>query len=434
MGEPLSSLTTSIIIFFIALFARFIFSFLETSITALRLFKLKELAHSIGKYNYLFTALEKQPHRVLITILITNSLADVTTAALATHIMGTIFTHFNLSGGLGFSLGIAIATIALLIFGEIIPKNIAKGRGEALFRSTLWLINILFYIFYPVVTFLIKFSDFVIGIFGSTNDESGQWVSSEREIRFLIDYIHQKGLIEREKTEMLQNIFELGRTPLKEIMVPAVDMISVSADVTMQDVLNIFLEHHFTRLPVFEQSKDNIVGMIHLKDVMADLLKKEHKTVKELIRPILFVPESMKVNQLLRQFRQQHMHMAMVLNEHGSIVGLITLEDLLEEIVGEIADEHEPETKNIITLKEGGWLVNASTPLEDLQKELTITFETEDSLTLGGFLTEQLQRLPKKGERLSYKDYIFQIQKATPKRVLQVLVFAEKNKDEEKDA
>ncbi len=426
MGEPLSSLTTPIIIFFIALFARFIFSFLETSITALRLFKLKELAKSIGKYNYLFQSLEKQPHRVLITILVANSLADVTTAALATYIMETVFRHFHLSGGLGFSLGIAIATITLLIFGEIIPKNIAKGRGESLFRSTLWLTNILFYLFYPIVTFLINFSNFVISIFGGKNDDGSQWVSSEREIRFLIDYIHQKGLIEREKTEMLQNIFELGRTPIKEIMVPTVDIISVYSEATIQDVLNIFLEHHFTRLPVYEKNKDNVVGMIHLKDVMAELLKKEQKKIKELIRPILFVPESVKVNQLLRQFRQQHMHMAMVLNEHGSIVGLITLEDLLEEIVGEIADEHEPETKNIIPLKKGGWLVNASSPLEELEEELKINFETEDCLTLGGFLTEKLQRLPKKGERLSYKTFIFQIQKATPKRVLQVLIFADK--------
>src|SRR5579871_5844189 len=145
--EPasISSLQTSVIIFFIGLSARALFSFLETSITALRLFKLKELAASNSSYRTLFTTLEKNPHRVLITILIANSLADVTTAAIATHIMETLFAYLHLSGSLGFSLGIAIATLAILIFGEIIPKNIAKGHGERLLPSTLWFANIIFY-------------------------------------------------------------------------------------------------------------------------------------------------------------------------------------------------------------------------------------------------------------------------------------------------
>lgn len=152
-----------------------------------------------------------------------------------------------------------------------------------------------------------------------------------------------------------------------------------------------------------------------------------------MLRPILFVPESVKVNQLLREFRQQHMHIAMVLDEHGSIVGLITLEDVLEEIVGEISDEHEPATENIIQLKQGGWLVNASTPLEQLKTVLAISFESESSLTLGGFLIEQLQHLPKKGERVLYKGFYFQVQKASPKRVLQVLIFKAKDSQLIKD-
>ncbi|HEB41428.1 MAG TPA: CBS domain-containing protein, partial [Candidatus Dependentiae bacterium] len=141
----------------------------------------------------------------------------------------------------------------------------------------------------------------------------------------------------------------------------------------------------------------------------------------------------MKVNQLLREFRQKHMHIAIVLNEHGIVTGLITLEDLLEEIVGEISDEHEPTAEKIIPLKNnGGWLVDASSTLEDLEEFLNISFESEDSVTLGGFLTEQLQHLPKKGERILYKDHYFQIQKASPKRVRQVLIFTKKKSQDKK--
>ena len=428
--EPLSqNLTNAGILFVVALLIRALFSFLETCITALRLFKLKQLAQTTKRYTTIFQALEKHPQRVLITILVANSLADVTTAALATYIMENIFAYLNFSGGLGFSFGIIIATIAIVIFGEIIPKNLAKRRGEYLFASTLWIINAVYVVLYPLVTLLIRFSNFVLRIVGGKSSEGQDWVTSESEIRFLINYIRQKGLIEHEKSKMLQNIFQLGLTHVKEIMVPAIDVTSVDINASVQDTLQIFVKHNFTRLPVYEDSYENIVGMVHLKDVFILLSQHEDKPLKDIIRPILFVPESMKINQLLKTFREQHKHMAMVLNEHGSLIGLITLEDILEEIVGEISDEHEPHSEKIIPLKDGGWLVDASMPLEDVSDLLDIYFDTNTVYTLGGFIAEQLQHLPKKGERVLYKNYYFQVQKASPKRVLQVLIFKEKQKN-----
>src|SRR3972149_1269441 len=174
----LKILQTPILFFFISLCARAIFSFLETSITALRLFKLKEIAlQAPGRYEVLLQALEKNQHRVLITILIANSLADVTTAALATHITETIFKRLNFSSGLGYTLGIAIASAAIIIFGEIIPKNLARGRGERLFKSMLWLTNIVFYVLYPVTSFLIRFSNFIIfTIIGKQAETGNDWI------------------------------------------------------------------------------------------------------------------------------------------------------------------------------------------------------------------------------------------------------------------
>lgn len=428
--EPLlSTLKLPILLFCISLCMRAIFSFLETSITALRLFKLKELAQSTGHYEALFRALEETPHRVLITILIANAFADATTVAMGNYITETVFDHFGISGGLGMAFGIAISSIAIIIFGEIIPKNLAKGQGERLFKSMLWITNLLYYTLYAIVSFLVRISDFLVSkIMGKKHVESGsEWVSSEREIQFLIDYINEKGLMEREKTEMLQNIFDLGHTPVKEIMVPSTDIVSIEASKTINEALGVFSKHQFTRLPVYEGQPDNIIGMVHQKDIFVLLSKQEDKPLKEILRPLMFIPESIKVNQLLREFRQQQMHIAIVLNEHGSVTGLITLEDVLEEIVGEISDEHEPLSEKVIPLKQGGWLVDASVTLADLEDFLHITFESEGSVTLGGFLTEQLKHLPKKGERVLYKSYYFQIQKASQKRVFQVLIFAEKS-------
>ncbi len=416
------------IFFIVSLAVRAVFAFLETTITAMRLFKVKELASSAGKYQHVFQTLEKNPHRILITILIVSSFADVLCAAIATNIMETIFKSMNLSTELGFSLGVGVAGIAIIIFGEILPKNLARTRGESLFKSFVWLISLAYYALYPLVTLLTRFSDACIPK-GKDAETASEWVSSEREVRFLINYIHDKGIMDTEKTEMLRNIFDLGRIPVKDIMVPSTDVISVNIDTPINDVLDVFSKHRFTRLPVYEQTRDNIVGMVHQKDIFVMLSHKEDKPLKDLVRPILFVPESMKINQLLREFREQHMHIAIVLNEHGSVIGLITLEDVLEEIVGDISDEHEPETDKVLELQQGGWLVDASVPLEDLGKILHISFETESSVTLGGFLTEKLQHLPKKGERISYKKMIFQIQKATPKRVQQVLIRPEKNNE-----
>ena len=426
----LSTLRLPCILFIVALALRAIFAFLETSITALRLFKLNELAsQSTGRYVNIFQALERSPHRVLITVLIVSSCADVTAGALSTYIIETIFRHFNFATGVGFTVGIAIAAIMILIFGEIIPKNLARGKSERIFTSMLWFINLIYYLLYPLSTLLTRFSDallFWIG-HGDAIPSGSEWVASEREVQFLINYIHQQGLMETEKTEMLRSIFDLGSTPVREIMIPATDITSLSITTPMRDALRACSESHFTRLPLYKGAKDNIVGMVHQKDLILLFSNESEATVslEEIMRPILFIPDSMKINQLLREFRQQQMHIAIVLNEHGIVTGLITLEDVLEEIVGEISDEHEAQTEKITPLQDGGWLAEASVPVEELEVLLNISFETESAMTLGGFLTERLQHMPKKGERVPYKNYYFQIQKATKRRVEQVLIFEE---------
>lgn len=427
MDPPLNSmLYFGIAAFFISLFLFGIFSFIETSITALRLFKLRELAEKTKKYKTLFTALEKSPQKVLITILIGTSVVNVLAASLSSTIMERLFAKINF-GKLGFSLGIGFAAIAILIFGEIIPKNLAKTQGERIFRSTLWLTNLTYLVLRPAVPLLVRLSDFLVRQLGGTPGTGGELVSSEKEIQFLIEHIDEKGLIETEKSEMLQSIFDLGKTPVKEIMVPAIDIVSIDVNTSIKDTLDVFAKRQFTRLPAYEEKTDNIIGMIHFKDIFVCWTQEKDKPLKDLLRPVSFIPESVKINQLLKELREKHQHMAMVINEYGSIAGLITLEDILEEIVGEISDEYELTQEKIIPLKQGGWLIDASVPLSEVGEILDIEFATKEVLTLGGFLTERLQHIPKKGERMLYKNYYFQVQKATAKRVLQVLVFEEKS-------
>lgn len=406
------------VLFLISLFFAALFAFLETAFTALRLFKLKELEVSVAKYNVLFNAWEKNPQRILVTILIANNFAHVLTSVLISHIMQRFL------GSFGLAIGVAMATAIILIFGEIIPKSFAKTHHEKIFASFLWLINLIFKITYPLVTFLLQIADSVFNKVGGSHILEKQDAVSEKEIEFLIDYSDEKGLMEREKTEMLQNVFSLGQTVVKEIMKPKSDIILLDVNASTEEAAKLFYKSRFSRIPVYENNADNIIGLIYQKDFFDIIYHGRKKPLKELVRPLLLVPETQKINQLLSEFLKKRMHLAIIVDEYGNVEGLVTLEDIFEEIIGdEITDELETESSDIVPLERGGWLVNAGISLEKLEELLKIQIVTEDSVTLGGFLAESLQHLPRKGERLIYDKYIFQIQQASPRRVFQVLIF-----------
>lgn len=421
------SLYIHVILFSVSLILCALFSFLETSITAIRLYKLQELAQSTtGRYTELFQSLEQNQSRVLTTILVANSFVNVIAANAGKELADQLFV--GIPEWAAWVLSLLFITVMILIVGEVVPKNIARAVGERFFKYTLWITNIACYALYPVVTIFLKISNYTIQKIKGNDEPEEEVLTSEKEIRFLIDYINKKGLLEEEKTNMLKSIFELGTTSVRDILIPATAVISISSDTSISDALATFKKYQFSRLPVYENRPDNVVGMLHLKDLFT-VKDQDHSSIKSILRPILFVPDSLKVNQLLKEFKEQHMHIAMVLNEHGIIIGLVTLEDVLEEIVGEIKDEYEEGTEKIIQLKEGAWLVDAGMSLKDLEAHLHITFEAEGALTLGGFLTEKLQQMPRKGNRITYKTYNFQVQQASQRRALQVLVFSDKIQD-----
>ena len=359
-------LQNSLIFFGISLISCALFSFIETSVTALRLFKLKELASGTTKYRALFHVFEHNPNRILISILIAYNLSNVLAAVFSTKVMSAVFSSLNLSDRLGFSLGIIVTSTTILLT-DLIPKNIATIHGDRFFKSTLWITNIVYYMFYPFVTVLSKIANTVAHwIGGPTTPNLSSSVASEKEIEFLINYINEKGLMERHKTAMLKGIFQMGTTPIKEIMVPETSIISINLHSTQKETLDLFSKYQFTRLPVYEERTDNIIGMLHQKDFFQLLSKNEDRPLRDIVRPIMFIPESAKVLRVLKEFREQRMHIAMVLNEFGSITGLVTLEDVIEEIVGEISDEYEAVPEKVISLKSGGYLVDASIPLDKL--------------------------------------------------------------------
>lgn len=413
------ALSTNVMLFVLSLITCALFSFLETSVTALRLFKLKELELATPKYKALFEAFNKHPQQILISILIATDLASVTCAVVSQNLTESLFEQIQMPESLTFVFGILITTIIVSIFGEIIPKSIAKSMGAKTFTSTLWIVNIFYTLLGPIARQIHKISSFIAR---NNNDED---IVSEKEIQFLINYIEEKGLMENEKTAMLQNIFRMGQTSVKEILIPKSDMISINVNDDISIFLDKFSEYQFSRFPVYQDDPEHIVGIAYLKDILFTLQKDPSLKLQEIIRPIIFVPDNMRVNELLKEFKLQQIHMAMVLDEYGNTIGLVTLEDTLEEIVGDIHDEHDAnrDTEKIkIVKKDTEWAVDATIDLDRLHPLLKITFETQSAVTLGGFLSERMQHLPKTGESLIYKNFCFTIEKADAKRVILVTI------------
>ncbi|MBI2353252.1 HlyC/CorC family transporter [Candidatus Dependentiae bacterium] len=397
-----------------------LFSFLETSITAIRLFKIKELEKSTTKHKSFLMMLERKPQYVLITILIATNMACITTAILLQNIIETFFADLHIPQGIAFTVGIALGTIVVSLIGEIIPKSVAQAKC-GMIASWLWLANGIYRILSPVTSPLVKIAEYFAQ---SKADE--EHIISEQELQFLINYVEQKGVMDAEKVTMLQNIFRMGTTHVKEILIPNANIISVDVNSSIEAILSLFENYRYSRFPVFEHNPENIIGIIYQKDLFLNLqLNKQKFSLRDLIKPIIFVPDSLKVSELLKEFKSKTIHMAMVLDEYGSIIGLVTLEDTLEEIVGDIIDEHDPNAhfdKVVIISPGKEWLMDATIDLDRAADMLQISFKVETAVTLGGFLTEQAQRLPKKGDRIYYKKHCFMIEKANNKRVIRVYI------------
>ncbi len=420
MEQYAHPLSINVILFLLSLLTCALFSFLETSITAMRLFKLKELELTTPHYKHLFEAFDKHPQNILISILIATNLASVTCAVISQHLTDSLFGSIKLPEGIAFILGIFITTIMVSIFGEIIPKTVAQSMGSKTFTSTLWIVNIFYKILGPIANHLNN-----ISLYFSKNNNENEDIVSEKEIQFLINYIKEKGLMDHEKTAMLQNIFSMGQTSVKEILIPKSDMISININDNINTFLDKFAEYQFSRFPVYQDNPENIIGIVYLKDILFALQKDPGIQLQDIIRPIIFVPDNMKVNELLKEFKLQQIHMAMVLDEYGNTIGLVTLEDALEEIVGDIHDEHDINrgTEKIkVIKKDAEWAVDATIDLDRLHPLLKITFEARSAVTLGGFISEQMQHIPKISESLTYKGFCFTIEKADAKRVLFVRI------------
>jgi CBS domain containing-hemolysin-like protein len=252
---------------------------------------------------------------------------------------------------------------------------------------------------------------------------------SEEELRSIVDMGEEKGTLQQDEKEMIHSIFEFGETTVKEIMIPRIDMVCISTDSKLNSLLRLIIKHLHSRIPIYKDKIDNIIGIIYAKDLLTFVNRKSNgeANLEKLARPAYFVPEQKKIDELLREFQSQRIHMAIVVDEYGGTSGIVTLEDIIEEIVGEIQDDHDSEQPLYQKLSDNEFLVDGGMDLEEMNEELLINLPTEEGVeTLGGFLFGLFGSVPREKQSVSYENYKFVIEKVIRRRITKVKIIIEK--------
>ena len=382
---------SQIIALVILLILSSIFSSTETALTTVNKIRMRTLSEAGNKKADRVLRVTENQGKMLSAILIGNNVVNLSASSLATSIAIERF------GSVGAGIATGILTLLILIFGEIAPKTMATINAD---QISLWVsgfIEFLMWILTPVIFIVNKLAMGVLLLFRVDPNKS-QNAMTEEELRTIVDVGEESGVIETEEKEMIHNLFDFGDSEAKEIMIPRIDMTFVSKDATYQEVIEIFKEDKFTRLPVYEETTDNVVGILNMKDL---LLCEDPNTfsIDEIMREPYFTFEHKNTADLFMEMRKSSISLAVVLDEYGVTAGMITLEDLLEEIVGEIRDEYDTDEEDAISqISDREYLVLGSTNLDDVNDELGTSFQSDDYDTIGGYCLELLDHLPECNE------------------------------------
>lgn len=417
-----------LIILVVLLFLSAFFSSTETALTAIEKAKVRRLVEEKKRGAARLEKLLSEPQRFLATILLGNNLVNILATALATDLSIKAFD----SAGIGIATG--LMTFLILVFGEITPKTLAIRHAEKVALLGAEPVYVLGIVLYPLARLFIGISQIFMRILGESAFHGEPFLTQE-EIKAMIKLGEEEGVIEKGERELIHSVFEFGETIVREIMVPRTDMVCLSADVSVEEAIKVALDKGFSRIPVYEGNIDNIIGVFYLKDAIAEVRKgRGGRNVSEIARSAYFVPEAKKIDELLRELQKYKVHMAIVLDEYGGTSGLVTIEDILEEIVGEIFDEYDVAKPLVQHLKEGKLRIDARLDLGRAEKLLNITFpEDADYDTIGGFVYDLFGRIPVQGEKLDYNGWEFVVEKVEGKRISKILAVKKEPKGEKAD-
>ena len=400
----------------------------ETSLTSISRIKLRNLVEEGDKQAAEIDHLLTNPNVFLSTILVVNSVAVIVASSMATVLA------IQFSTSLGELLSTVFSSLVVLIFCEITPKTAAVQNPLRWARTFVGPVKGAAWVLRPIVWSLGAITGVLIRLLGGEVKHRGPFVTEE-ELRLLVSVGEEEGVLEEEETEMIRSIFEFADTSVREVMIPRVDMVTLESDATVDAAVDLALQGGFSRIPVFEENIDNIIGVLYTKDMLKQL-REGHNTlpVRDLVRAAYFVPETKKLDDLLREIRQKRIHMVIVVDEYGSPAGLVTIEDLVEEIVGDIQDEYDREENLYEQVNDNEYVFDAKISVDEFNELMDTELENEDYETLGGFLYAQLDKIPNAGDTITYKDLTFTVLSTRGRRITKVRVERKHLPEQDQDA
>ncbi len=396
-------------------------SMAEVALISVNRIRIRHLAKEGASRAATLEKLLDEPSRFLATVLLLNNIVNIGAASLATILVSQYISSYVVIVSTG------IVTFLVLVYGEITPKTYAIQNAERVSLSLAKTVLVLSKILYPVVHILIIIANFFIRIFGGKPLKEGLFVTEE-EIKTLIAAGEEAGVIEEEEKEMIHSIFEFGDTMVKEIMVPRIDMVAIKDTATIKELLELIVKKGHSRIPVYEGTVDNVVGITYAKDLLAAPSRDRLSvSFEDLIRPAYYVPETMKLDDLLRELRNRKTHMAIVVDEYGGTAGLVTIEDVLEEIVGEIFDEYDLVTKMAERIDDDNIRVDARMNLDEVSEVLGIKLPDVEYETIGGFVYDLIGKIPVTGEKVDFTiaskwRLTFTVEKIVKRRISKILI------------
>ena len=367
------------------------FSSAETALTTVNKIRILSLAEQGNKRAETVLKIREDSGKMLSAILIGNNIVNLSASSLATTLAIDLFG----SAAVGIATG--ILTILILIFGEISPKTLAAVHAEKLALAYSGIIYAMIKILTPVIYLINMLSGSFLKLL-KTDPNAKETAMTEHELRTIVDVSHEAGVIESDERQMIYNVFDFGDSTARDIMVPRVDMVCLDIESSYEEIIQVFREERFTRIPIYEGNSDNVVGIINIKDLLLDPPSADFQ-IRNIMREPYFTYEHKKTSELMVEMRQDSINFTIVLDEYGATIGMITLEDLLEEIVGEIRDEYDHDEEDLIQkINDLEYQVPGSTKLDDLNDALGLELDSEDYDSIGGYIIEQLDHLPREGE------------------------------------
>lgn len=372
------------------------FSASETSLLSVNRLRLRALSDAGNRSAKRLTKLLENPNQLIATILIGNNLVNIVSSTLATALA------IQILGPIGTGVAAAVMTVVVLIFGEILPKSAAAHYAEPIAFRVSSLISILARILSPVSYVFDKLSKFFLGLFGGRNETARV---TEEEIRTLITLGQEEGVLDEQEHDWIHSVFHFGETTAEEVMVPRIDIIAVDVNSNLDDVMRTFVESPYSRLPVYEGSIENVVGVVYIKDLLR-AIHEGKDDLSEILRPVLYVPESLSIEIVFGRMKRQRITTAIVLDEYGQTVGMLTPSDIIEEIMGRIWDEHDTAEDELLHVNEGAIDVDGGYLVEDLNAEFDFRIPENLANTIGGYIFYRLGRIPKVQDRVALSEHV----------------------------